>query len=157
MEDGGRRFNPRESERKQAVLPPFKQRQDFCGIIETRRASLYPPNSKIRRDGKSLSLSKERVTTMEQKPKGWIFTEAETITTFQPGHWTWYPHCKMPSTFGGLTKEQKEEVELHKIHQCSGRNFVQESRERLAKLKEQGILKPFTVKGTDTYFNNFNN
>ena len=87
---------------------------------------------------------------MEQKLKGWIFTEAETITIYQPGHWTWYPHCKMPNTLGGLTEEEKEEVELHKIHLCLGRNFVQESRERLAKLKEWGlILKPFTVKGTD--------
>ena len=42
MEDGGRRFNPRESERKQAVLPPFKQRQDLRDNRNPKSITLSP-------------------------------------------------------------------------------------------------------------------
>ena len=128
-----------------SIIENIRTMDDEASMRLLSLSSRFNPSSKIRRD-------REEGVTMEQKLKGWIFTEAETITTFQPGHWTWYPHCKMPNTFGHLTKEQREEVELHKIHQCSGRNFVQESRERL--LKEKGKtswLTPTlsTVKGTD--------
>ena len=42
MEDGGRRFNPRESERKKTVLPPFKQRPDLRDIRNPKSITLSP-------------------------------------------------------------------------------------------------------------------
>ena len=44
----------------------------------------------------------------------------------EPAHWEWIPWCVQKSTFGGLTADEKKEEELHKKHQCTGRNFVKE-------------------------------
>ena len=59
--------------------------------------------------------------------KGWKFIP-EKVAEFklEPAHWEWTPWWAQKSTFGGLTADERKEKELHKKHQCTGRNFVKE-------------------------------
>ena len=64
---------------------------------------------------------------MSNKKGGWTFVpERVPVFKVEPAHWEWTPWCTQKSTFGGLTPDEKKEQELHKKHQCTGRNFVKE-------------------------------
>ncbi len=68
---------------------------------------------------------------MSNKKGGWTFVP-ERVPTFkvEPAHWKWTPWCTQKSTFGGLTPDEKKEQELHKKHQCTGRDFIKESEQQ---------------------------
>ena len=51
MEDWGRIFNPRESERKKAVLPPFKQRPDLPEENQSQNTPVFRSQFRSRVEG----------------------------------------------------------------------------------------------------------
>ena len=55
----------------------------------------------------------------------------------EPAHWEWIPWCTQKSTFGGLTPDEKKEQELHKKHQCTGRDFVKESDDAVKEFEQR--------------------
>ena len=79
--------------------------------------------------------------------RGWKFVP-ERVQEFkvEPAYWQWTPWCVQKSTFGGLTADEKKEKELHKKHQCTGRNFVKEFNDSVKEFNqraERDFVKDF--------------
>ena len=81
---------------------------------------------------------------MSNKKGGWTLVPAR-VPEFkvEPAHWEWTPWCTQKSTFGGLTADERKERELHKKHQCTGRDFVKESDDAVKELNQRAAGRDF--------------
>ena len=91
---------------------------------------------------------------MSNKKRGWTFVPAR-VPEFkvEPAHWEWTPWCTQKSTFGGLTADERKERELHKKHQCTGRDFVKESDDAVKELNQRAAGRDFVKAFFNSHWN----